>query len=107
MTENNVTTLIPIIDNYFYNIDANGNHTLYFKQVREVQAFGKGKGGTGKFKEFTEELGYMTSMAGLFKKFIKDAAQRKIEGGEIQTVKQHLEFINEMTERIEKIANGF
>ena len=46
MAESNVT-IIPIIAGYYYSIDNLNNHTLYYKEKREVKKLGNSKGGTG------------------------------------------------------------
>lgn len=102
MAESNVT-MIPIIAGYYYSIDNLNNHTLYYKEKREVKKLGNNKGGTGEFKEFCDTLGYYPNMTWLLKVLIKDSAYRKIEVGEIKKVEDYLDALENMTQRIENI----
>ena len=102
MADSNVT-MIPIVAGYYYSIDSLHNHTLYYKEMREVKKLGNNSGGTGKFKEFMDVLGYYPNMTWLLKALVKDSAYRKIEAGEIKKVEDYLSALEDMTQRIESI----
>lgn len=104
--ENNIVK-IPIVAGYAYSVDRCNNHILYYTATREKKELGKKGKGTGVMKEYTEILGYYSSMEMMLKAVIKDSAFRKIESGDIKTVKEHLDSLKEMEERIETITGGF
>lgn len=105
--ESKAAVLIPIVAGYYYSIDRCGNHTLYFKEVRQKQEFGKKGVFTGEEKEYTEVLGYYTDMETLLKAVVKNYAFRKIESGEIKTVEEHIKAMQEMSDRLETITGGY
>lgn len=105
--ESKAAILISIIDGYYYSIDKAKNHTLYYKSMKPKQEFGKRGVYTGEEKEVCEVLGYYNNMDSLLEAMIKNAAFRKIEEGKIKTVKEHIAFLKEMTERIELITGGY
>lgn len=98
--------LIPIIEGYYYSVDSCSNHTLYFKEMRQKQEFGKKGVFTGEEKEYTEVLGYYYELDMLLKAMAKNYAYRKIESGEIKSVEDHIRILQEITERLELIVKG-
>lgn len=104
--ENDSVIFIPIVAGYYWNEDMHGNKTLYFKETREKKKLGKNGKGTGELKEFINVIGYYTSMQMLLKAVVKDSAYRKIQSGEIKNVKDYIDSLQDMTDRIETIT-GF
>lgn len=107
MDKENSVVKIPIVAGYAYSIDRCNNHILYYTTIREKKELGRNGKGTGVMKEHTEILGYYSSMEMMLKAVIKDSAFRKIENGDIKTVKEHLDSLKEMEERIKTITGGF
>lgn len=95
--------LIPIVDNYYFSIDSLGNHTLYYKEVREKHELGNGGKPTGEFKEFREVIGFYPNMLWLYKALIADSAYRKICSGDVRKVEEYMAALEQMTARVEKI----
>ena len=106
MAENKIVT-IPLVDNYSYSVDNLYNYTLYYKSVKQVQAFGKRGVYTGKERETTETLGYYSSLEGLLRATVRDAARRGIEEGKITTIKQHLDELAAMEKKLTEITMGY
>lgn len=98
---------VKVIDGYYYCIDNCGNHSLYLSEVREKGSFGNKETKTGVYGMYTELIGHFTSVEGVLKGVVRDSAKRKIDAGQIETVKQHLDYLNKITERIEKVTGGF
>lgn len=98
---------IPLTDGYAWSLDNLGNYTLIHKETREVKELGNGGKGTGKFKEYTDVLGYYSSLTGLLKAVVKDAAYRGIESGEVQTLQDYIDKLSDMEEKINNISHGF
>lgn len=98
---------IPIVAGYSYDIDKCGNHTLYYTETREVMELGKNGKGTGRFKEFTDAIGYYSNLEMLLKALIKDSAYRDIESGKVKCVKDHIDSLKNMLDKIETITGGF
>lgn len=103
----NGTIMIPIVAGYYYSIDNVGNHTLYYKYTKNKQEFGKKGVFTGETKEVVDIIGYYASMTVLLKACIKNAAFRQIESGEIETVKDYIESLERMSERIETVTGKY
>lgn len=98
--------LIPILAGYYYSVDSYNNHTLYFKEMRQKQEFGKKGVFTGEEKEYTEVLGYYYEIDMMLKAMAKNYVYRKIESGEIKTIEEHIKAYQEITERLELIVKG-
>lgn len=96
---------IPIVAGYSFSVDGVNNHTLYFTEVREKKLLG-GKG-TGEMKEYTDVLGYYSNFEALLNALVKNSVYRKIKDGEIQTVKDYIASIREVSEQIKTVAGGF
>lgn len=96
---------IPIIAGYSFSVDKLNNHTLYFTEVREKKLLG-GKS-TGEMKEYTDVIGYYYKFESLLNALVRDSVYRKIESGKIQTVKDYIASIREVSEQIKTVAGGF
>lgn len=107
MNKDNGIVKIPIVAGYAYSVDKCNNHTLYYTETREKRELGRNGKGTGVMKEHTEIIGYYSSIEMMLNAVIKDSAFRKIEYGDIKTVKDHLNCLKEMADRIETITGGF
>lgn len=103
MAENKIIT-IPLVDNYSWSVDNLHNYTLYYKSVKQVQEFGKRGVYTGEEREMTETLGYYSSLAGLLRAVVRDAARRGIEEGKITTIRQYLDELAEMEKKLTEIT---
>ena len=101
------TVLIPIVAGYYYSIDKAGNHTLYFKAMKAKQEFGKRGVYTGEEREVCEVIGYYSDLTSLLKAVVKNSAFRKIDDGEIKSVKDYIDSLKSMAERIETITGGY
>lgn len=99
--------LIPIVNQYRFSVDRFNNHTLYFREKKQVQEFGKRGVFTGEEKEVDTVIGYYNTMEGLLNALVRDAAYRKIDAGEIKSVKDYLNTLKETTDRIETITGGY
>lgn len=74
------------------------------KSVKQVQEFGKRGVYTGEEREMTETLGYYSSLAGLLRAVVRDAARRGIEEGKITTIRQYLDELAEMEKKLTEIT---
>ena len=107
MAENNKTIYIPIVDGYAWSQDKLNNYTLIYKETREKKELGNGGQGTGEFKEFTECLGYYTCLKSVLKAVLKDAGRRGIESGKIKTIRDYIDTLSDMEEKITDITHGY
>lgn len=94
---------VHIIDNYYCTVDNLFNHTLYYIEEREVQKLGWKAGGTGKYKQFKETVGYYPDMGSLLKALATDATCREVDNCNITTIKEYLDYYNQITERLSHI----
>lgn len=98
--------LIPVIDNYFYYIDENNNHTLVKKTMRQKLDI-KTRKPSGEPVECVEIVGYFVNLTALIRGVVKDMGLDKVKNGEFENILQHVKFMTKKENEIIKLFNDF
>jgi hypothetical protein len=98
---------VRITDHYYYTVDGLGNIIPYWIGVKEKMELGKNGKGTGEFREVCEGLGFYSSLEATANACMRDAGYRKIDAGEIQTIKQHIDELRRVKDEIKDALGGY
>lgn len=90
--------MIKIIDNYYYDVDGT-QYTLYYKGSRNKIDI-KTKKATDEIIEFTDTVGYFTSIKTMVKACIKHSAMSNAAG--LETIKEYLDYIKQLEDKLEE-----
>lgn len=97
--------MINIYDNYYVDADEN-QYVLYVCGRREKMTLGN-KQPTGEFKDYQEAIGYYTSLTGVLSGCIQHATRKKVANNEISHLRECIEFISDIEEKILDATKGY
>lgn len=97
--------MVKITDNYFYEADGT-QYTLIHKGTRPKGKFGS-KESDGEMIEFTETIGYYTTIGAMLTSCAKRITAQKVANGEITTISEHISALKQLKNQLECLAMDF
>ena len=102
---NTTNNMIPLVEDYYFSADEN-QYILYRCGKRDKIDI-KTKKSTGEIIDFTEIVGFYTTLSAMLKGCVRECNMRKIQNGEINSLKDCIDHIESVYEKIEDITKGF
>ena len=102
---NTTSNMIPLVEDYYFSADEN-QYILYRCGKRDKIDI-KTKKSTGEIIDFTEAVGFYTTLSAMLKGCVRECNMRKIQNGEINSLKDCVDYMESVYEKIEDITKGF
>lgn len=100
-----INNMIPLVEDYYFTADEN-QYILYRCGKRDKIDI-KTKRPTGEIIDFADTVGFYTTLSSMLKSCVVACNRRKVQNGEIGSLKDCVEQMNNMYERIESLTKEF
>lgn len=97
--------MIKIVDGWFY-IAEESEYTLIHEYEKTKGVFGKGNTPSGETVTKREEVGYFVSLKEMLKKLAKILCKEQADAGQITTIGEHIEALENLEEKLNDIVRG-
>ena len=102
---NTINKMIPLVEDYYFSADE--NQYILYRCGKRNKIDIKTKKSTGEIIDFTDTVGFYTTIFSMLKGCVRECNRRKIQNGEISSMKDCIENMDNMYEKIEDLTKGF
>lgn len=102
---NTTNNIIPLVEDYYFSADE--NQYILYRCGKRNKIDIKTKKSTDEIIDFTETVGFYTTLSAMLKGCVRECNMRKIQNGEISSLKECIECMDSMYEKIENLTRGF
>ena len=96
---------VIIMDGWSFTADEN-QYVLVHTFMREKQDF-KTRKGTGEMVEKREEVGYFKTVTAMLRRLAEILAREKVADGQIQTVRDYIDELEQIEKKLHKMCKGY
>ena len=97
--------MIPLVEDYYFSADE--NQYILYRCGKRNKIDIKTKKATGEIIDFTEAVGFYTTLSSMLKGCVRECNRRKIQNGEISNLKDCIKNIDDIYYKIESLTKGF
>lgn len=97
--------MIPLVEDYYFSADE--NQYILYRCGKRNKIDIKTKKSTGEVIDFTETVGFYTTIFSMLKGCVRECNRRKIQNGEISNLKDCIKHIDDIYYKIESLTKGF
>ena len=97
--------MIKLVDKYFMTADNNQYTLLECGKRPKIDI--KTKKPTGEMIDYEEQIGYYATISGLIKGLINHAGREKAASDEFKSLKELIDYLSDLKEKIIDVAKGF
>ena len=98
--------MIKITDGYYYEIEAE-QYILIHKYMEKKGIFGKNQAESDELVEKTEEVGYFISLQYMLRRLAQILVKEKYDKGEINSLREHIDTLTELEEKLIDLCKGY
>lgn len=102
---NTTSNMIPLVEDYYFSADE--NQYILYRCGKRDKIDNKTKKSTGEIIDFTETAGFYTTLSSMLKSCVRECNMRKIQNSEIKSLKDCIDYVESVYEKIEDITKGF
>lgn len=97
--------MIKLTDKYFMTADSNQYTILECGKRPKIDV--KTKKPTGEMIDYEEQVGYYATISGLIKGLINHVGREKAASDEFKSLKELIDYLSDLEERIIDVTKGF